>query len=88
MELRSHEAFVKTMNKQGVTLRPLARQVGRSVTTVQRLRSGRQKSCTREVAEAIVRVLDVPLESLFREPPVTSVPCPCAVRCTGHKAAA
>ncbi len=88
MELIAHEALAERMEMRGMTVRPLARLVGRSVGTIGRLRSGRQKTCSPEVAEAIVKALGVPLKSLFVDDAVTTVPCPCAVRCTGHKVAA
>lgn len=88
MELIAHEALAERMDVRGISVRKLASQVNRSFATVGRLRSGAQKACDRDVAEAIVRVLNVPLLSLFREPVPPTVPCPCAVRCAGHKVAA
>lgn len=87
-ELKSHEALAERMVERGISVRPLAKLVNRGVSTIGRLRSGTRTKCSREVAEAIAQVLNVPLDDLFRLPVVPTVPCPCADQCAGHEVAA
>ncbi|PRY35273.1 helix-turn-helix domain-containing protein [Umezawaea tangerina] len=84
MHLIANDALTYWMTERKVSVRALARAVDRGPSTIDRLRTGKQKYCDPEVARRIETVLNVSTGSLFVVPAASSV----QRRRTGQKVAA
>ena len=65
VKLINAQAFASYMKFRGFTVRSLADRLGCSHSVIGHLRSGKRKNCDPDLAKAICRLLDAPLESFF-----------------------